>query len=70
MASSLDELIQRADLDGLVRHVDDTCSSRDWDHLLRIRDDAHNAVKTGRQLWPIATLANYRLALWAHQMRI
>jgi hypothetical protein len=65
MASSLDELIQRADLDGLVRHVDDTCSSRDWDHLLRIRDDARNAVKTGRQLWPIATLANYRLALWA-----
>jgi hypothetical protein len=65
MASSLDELIQRADLDGLVRHVDDTCSSREWDHLLRIRDSARNAVKTGRQLWPIATLANYRLALWA-----
>lgn len=65
MASSLDELIQRADLDGLVRHVDDTCAARDWDHVLRIRNDARAAVKTGRQLWPIATLANYRLALWA-----
>lgn len=65
MAASLDELIQRADLDGLVRHVDDACSSRDWDHVLRIRDDARAAVATGRQLWPIATLANFRLALWA-----
>lgn len=65
MASPLDELIQRADLDGLVRHVDDSCSARDWKHVLRIRDEARAAVKTGRQLWPIATLANYRLALWA-----
>lgn len=65
MAASLDELIQRADLDGLVRHVDDTCSARDWDHLLRIRNEARAAVSAGRQLWPIATLANHRLALWA-----
>jgi hypothetical protein len=65
MATSLDELIQRADLDGLVRHVDDACSARDWEHVLRIRNEARAAVKTGRQLWPIATLANYRLALWA-----
>lgn len=65
MAPSLDELIQRADLDGLVRYVDDACSARDWHHVLRIRNEARAAVKTGRQLWPIATLANYRLALWA-----
>ena len=65
MADSLDELIHRADLDALVRHVDDTCASRDWRHLLRVRDAARAAVETGRQLWPIATLANYRLALWA-----
>ena len=65
MAADLDALIHRADLDGLVRHVDDTCSSRDWDHLVRVRDAARSAVETGRQLWPIATLANYRLALWA-----
>lgn len=65
MASRLDELIHRADLDGLVRYVDDTCSSRDWSHLVTIRNDARAAVATGRQLWPIATLANYRMALWA-----
>lgn len=65
MAASLDELIHRADLDALVRHVDDACASRDFDHLLRVRDAARSAVDTGRQLWPIATLANYRLALWA-----
>ena len=61
----LDDLVHRADLDSLVRHVDDTCSSRDWAHLVRVRDASRAAVETGRQLWPIATLANYRLALWA-----
>lgn len=65
MATSLEHLIQRADLDALVRYVDDTCSSRDWSHLITIRNEARNAVHTGRQLWPIATLANFRLALWA-----
>ena len=65
MADALDELIHRADLDALVRYVDDTCSARDWDHLVRVRNEARAAVNSGRQLWPIATLANYRLALWA-----
>ena len=65
MADSLNDLVHRADLDGLVRHVDATCAARDWDHLVRIRDAARAAVETGRQLWPIATLANFRLALWA-----
>jgi hypothetical protein len=65
MATALEQLIHRADLDGLVRHVDDTCATRDWEHLVEIRNDARAAVNTGRQLWPIATLANYRLALWA-----
>lgn len=65
MTAHLDELIHRADLDELVRHVDATCAGHDWDHLVRVRDAARAAVSTGRQLWPIATLANYRLALWA-----
>jgi hypothetical protein len=59
----LDALIHRADLDGLVRMIDDRCSSRDWAGLLRLRDRARHAVETGRQLWPAATLAEYRLAL-------
>ncbi len=61
----LESLVHRADLDGLVRHVDDACSAREWDHLLTIRNAARRAVDSGRQLWPIATLANQRLALWA-----
>lgn len=59
----VDELIHRADLDALVRMIDDRTASRDWDGLLRLRDRARSAVDTGRQLWPAATLAEYRLAL-------
>ncbi len=61
----LDELIHRADLDELVRMIDDRCSARDWAGLLRVRDRSRHAVATGRQLWPAATLAEYRLALLA-----
>jgi hypothetical protein len=61
----LDELIHRADLDGLVRLVDDCSASSDWARLRRLRDRARHAVGTGRQLWPAATLAEYRLALLA-----
>jgi len=61
----LDELIHSGDLDGLVRMIDDRCSSRDWAGLLRVRDRSRHAVETGRQLWPAATLAEYRLALLA-----
>jgi len=62
---ALDDLIHRADLDGLVRMIDDRCRSRDWPGLLRVRDRSRHAVETGRQLWPAATLAEYRLALLA-----
>jgi len=61
----LDELIHRGDLDGLVRMIDDRCSSSDWAGVLRVRDRSRHAVETGRQLWPAATLAEYRLALLA-----
>ena len=61
----LDDLVHRADLDALVRMIDDRCSTRDWSGLLRMRDRTRQAVVTGRQLWPAATLAEYRLALLA-----
>jgi len=63
MSQQLDDLVTRADLDGLVRLIDATCASRDWAHLLEIRAASRQAVQTGRQLWPAATLAEYRLAL-------
>lgn len=65
MSEYLDSLIHRVDLDELVRYVDNTCAARDFEHLIDIRDRSRAAVNTGRQLWPIATLANYRLALYA-----
>lgn len=61
----LETLVHRGDLDGLVRMIDDRTRARDWAGLLRIRDASRAAVDTGRQLWPAATLAEYRLALLA-----
>jgi hypothetical protein len=61
----LDALIQRADLDGLVRLVDNRTATADWHGLRTARDRCRAAVATGRQLWPAATLAEYRLALVA-----
>jgi hypothetical protein len=50
----------------LVRLVDARCASGDWAGLLRLRDRCAAATReTGRQLWPAATLAEYRLALLA-----
>jgi hypothetical protein len=61
----LDELITRADLDALVRLVDQRSAGGDWAGVSRARHRARWALGTGRQLWPVATLAEYRLALRA-----
>lgn len=61
----LDVLVHRADLDGLVRLVDELCRTGRWAELLELRERSRTAVATGRQLWPAATLAEYRLALHA-----
>lgn len=62
----LDDLVHGVDLDGLVRLIDGRCSDRDWAGLLRVRDRCAAATReSGRQLWPAATLAEYRLALLA-----
>ncbi|MEY2582863.1 MAG: hypothetical protein QOE09_2712 [Ilumatobacteraceae bacterium] len=63
--SELDELVHRADLDGLVTLVDKMCATGDWSSLLDLRNRCRSAIVTGRQLWPAATLAEYRLALLA-----
>lgn len=66
----LDEAIHRADLDELVRLIDERSDAGDWPGLLRVRDGARHAVATGRQLWPAATLAEYRLALHADALHV
>ncbi len=63
--SEIDDLVHRADLDGLVRLVDKFCANAEWAELVELRNRSRAAVATGRQLWPAATLAEYRLALWA-----
>ncbi len=63
--SEINQLIDRSDLDGLVRTVDDLCSSRDWSSLLQLRNSCRLATASGKQLWPASTLAEYRLALLA-----
>jgi hypothetical protein len=58
------QAVADGDLDELVRWVDRLCDAQDWDGLVELRDRARRAYEqTGRQLWPAASLAEYRLAL-------
>jgi hypothetical protein len=65
MADSLSTAVDRGDIDDLVRLVDGLCASREWDLLVELRDRCEQAVARGRQLWPVAAHAEYRLALEA-----
>lgn len=62
---SLAELIQADDLDGLLVRIDHLCADAHWDGLVDLRDQARRALERGRQLWPAASHAEYRLALEA-----
>ena len=61
----LDRLVDLGDLDELVREIDRRCDRRDWDGLVRLRDRSRAALQRGKQLWPAAAHAEYRLALEA-----
>jgi hypothetical protein len=61
-AGYLAELIESSDLDGLVRFVDGVCTARDWDGLVEVRDRCREAVTRGKQLWGVASFAEYRMA--------
>lgn len=62
---TLADLVEGNDLDGLIRYVDRSCSARDWDAVVEMRDRCLEAVERGKQLWPAAQFAEYRLALEA-----
>ena len=62
---ALGELIEGGDLDELLRQVDRLCAVRDWEGLVELRDRSRKAFERGRQLWPVASHAEYRLALEA-----
>jgi hypothetical protein len=63
--ADLDDLIAGNDLDELVREVDRRTDAGDWPGLRRLRDRCRAALERGFQLWPAASLAEYRLALRA-----
>jgi hypothetical protein len=63
--SSIEGLVEEGDLDELVRLVDRLCAARNWDGLVELRDRCRWALERGKQLWPAASLAEYRLALEA-----
>ena len=66
MGSAVARAVAAGDLDELLRLVDRLCDDADWDALLDLRDRCRRAFhETGRQLWPAASHAEYRLALQA-----
>lgn len=65
MAAGLTDTIERGDLDELTRLVDSLCDRHEWDDLVLLRDLCRKALERGKQLWPAAAHAEYRLALEA-----
>jgi hypothetical protein len=63
MRPDLIDLIEAGDLNGLLRAVDGLCESREWDLLVELADRCEEAVERGKQLWPIASHIDYRIAL-------
>lgn len=59
------EAIEAGDIDELTRLVERLCVAGAWDELVSLRDRSRAAIERGRQLWPVASHAEYRLALEA-----
>lgn len=71
--SAVERLVDLGDLDELTRLVDRLCRTGEWDAVVDLRDRCRAALARGRQLWPVAAHAEYRLALeapgpWAARM--
>jgi hypothetical protein len=66
VVSAVADAVAAGDLDELLRLVDRLCDDAAWDALFDLRDRCRRAFhETGRQLWPAASHAEYRLALQA-----
>ena len=63
--ATLDAALRNGDLDELLRVIDACCEQREWDALVALHDSCERSHETGRQLWPAASHAAYRLALEA-----
>lgn len=60
---SNDSWVARGDLDALTDRIDSLCFNDDWVGLVDLRDQCRSALERGKQLWPAAAYAEYRLAL-------
>lgn len=58
-------LIEAGDPDGLLRRIDELVDARSWADLAQLSASCRAAVERGKQLWPVALHADYRLALTA-----
>ncbi|HVE75629.1 MAG TPA: DUF6183 family protein [Actinomycetota bacterium] len=63
--SGLEDLVEAAEPNPLLRRVDALCASRSWDELVELARRCVEAGERGKQLWPIAQHIEYRLALEA-----
>src|SRR5947208_2674116 len=61
----LDDLVEAAEANPLLRRVDALCDARAWDELVELARRCREAYERGKQLWPIAEHIDYRLALEA-----
>jgi hypothetical protein len=58
----LQTLVDAADPAALLVAVDRLCAAREWAALVDLAGRCRAAVELGRQLWPVATHIDYRLA--------
>lgn len=63
--ADLNALIEAEDIEGLMFEVDVRCGDGDWDGLEELAQRCRDALERGRQLWPVASHVDYRLALEA-----
>src|SRR5437763_1196292 len=50
----LDDLVEAAEPNPLLRRVDALCDARAWDDLVQLARRCREAYERGKQLWPIA----------------
>ncbi len=56
-------LVEIGDIDALTERIDSLCFDDQWDLTVDLRDRCRAALARGKQLWPAAAYAEYRLAL-------
>jgi Family of unknown function (DUF6183) len=58
-------LVEQGNLNELTRLVDRLCGQQAWESLVDLRERCRRALERGKQLWPVASHIEYRLALEA-----